>query len=131
MIKHFIDHYQITHKKASPYHPQTSGQLEVTNREIERILTKIIASHRKDWAVRLPEVVWAYNITWKSTTGLSSYELVYGKKPLLPIEFEIQTLRTALEVEIDLSEAQKERLMKLNALDEQRMEALQQIEIIQ
>lgn len=47
------------------------------------------------------------NITWKSTTGFTPYELVYGKKPLLPIEFEIQTLRLAMEVGLNLTKAQK------------------------
>ena len=111
MIKQFVDHYQIKHKKASPYHPQTSGQVEVTNRELKNILTKIVASHKKDWADRLPKAVWAYNITWKSTTRFTPYELVYGKKPLLPIEFEIQTLRLAMKVGLNLTETQKERIL--------------------
>lgn len=103
MIKQFVDHYQIKHKKASSYHPQTSGQVEVTNRELENILKKIVASHKKDWADKLPEAVWAYNITWNSTTGFTPYELVYGKKPLLPIEFEIQTLKLAMKVGLNLT----------------------------
>lgn len=48
MIKHFVDHYKIKHKKASPYHPQTSGQVEITNRELENILTKTVTSYRRD-----------------------------------------------------------------------------------
>jgi len=98
--------------------------VEVTNRELEKILTKIIASHKRDWATRLLEVVWAYNTTWKSTTCFSPYELVFGKKHLLPIEFEIQTLRIALEIGMVVTEAQKERLLQLNELDEHRLEAL-------
>lgn len=79
--------------------------MEVTNKELERILTKIIALHKRDLATRLPEVVWACNITWKSTTSFSPYELVFEKKPLLPIEFEIQTLRIALEIGLDVTKA--------------------------
>lgn len=72
--------------------------------ELERILKKIISSIRRDWETRLLEAVWAYNVTWKSTSRFTPYELVYGKKPLLPFEFEIQTLRNAMEVGIELFE---------------------------
>jgi len=79
--------------------------VEVTNKELERILTKTIASHKRNWETRLPKVVWPYNTTWMSTIGFSPYELVFGKKPLLLIEFEIQNLRTTLEIGLDVTEA--------------------------
>jgi hypothetical protein len=40
--------YGITHKVATPYHPQTSGQVEISNREIKRILEKTVNPTRKD-----------------------------------------------------------------------------------
>ena len=40
--------YGITHKVATPYHPQTSGQVELANREIKQILEKTVNSNRKD-----------------------------------------------------------------------------------
>ena len=49
--------YTIKHGKSSPYHPQANGQVEVTNRELESILTKTIALHRKDWATCLPKAL--------------------------------------------------------------------------
>ena len=80
--------YNIRHHKSSPYHPQENGQEEVTNREIEAILTKIVHIHKKDWTSRLTKVVWAYWTTWKTTIGFTPFELVYGKGAMLPIEFE-------------------------------------------
>ena len=65
------------------------------------------SSHRRDWAQKLPEALWAYRKTWRNTMGFSPFELVYGKSPLFLVEFEISTLRIALEVGLDLSEAQK------------------------
>eukprot|EP00253_Pinus_taeda_P026561 PITA_26561 len=86
---------------------------------------------RRDWAARLPEALWAYRTTWISTTGYSPYQLVFGKQPIFPIEFEIQMLRTAQEVGLDLSEAQINRLQQINELDEIRLSALQNIALIQ
>ena len=34
--------YSMTHKVATPYHPQTSGQVEVSNRDIESMLEKTV-----------------------------------------------------------------------------------------
>jgi len=40
--------YGITHKVATPYHPQTNRQVELANREIKQILEKIVNPNRKD-----------------------------------------------------------------------------------
>eukprot|EP00253_Pinus_taeda_P014502 PITA_14502 len=86
---------------------------------------------RKDWVDCLVEATWAYNTTWKTTTSFIPYELVYGKKALLSIEFEYNTLRVAAQLDLDLSHAQCERLLQLNGLDEHRMQALLHSEVVQ
>ncbi len=40
--------YRVTHKVATPYYPQTSGQVEVSNRELKYILEKTVNHSRKD-----------------------------------------------------------------------------------
>jgi hypothetical protein len=102
----------------TPYHPQANGQVESTNKVIEAILTKTMKENWKDWSQRLPEALWAYRTTWRNTTGFSPYQLVYGKIVVFPVEFEIKTLRTALAVNLDLTDAQTTRLQQLNELDE-------------
>lgn len=126
-----LNNYHVQHKITTPYHPQANGQVEIRNKIIELILAKTIASHRRDWASRLPEALWAYRTTWRSTTSYSPYQLVFGKQPIFPIEFQIQTLRTSQEVGLDLTEAQINRLQQINELDEIRLSALQNIALIQ
>jgi len=69
---------------------------------MEGILTKVVNNDRKYWADRLVETTRAYNIAWKTTTRFTPYELVYGKKVLLSIEFEYNTLR--MEFKLDISQ---------------------------
>ena len=121
MIEELLSHHKIKHRTSTPYHPQANGKVEVTNRALENILTKVVSSSRMDWAERLVEATWAYNTTWKTTTGFTPYEMVYGKKVVLSIEFEYNILRMADQLDLDLSHAQKERLLHLNGLDELRM----------
>ena len=84
--------------------------MESTNKVIKAILTKTTRGHRRDWTDRLHEALWAYQTTWRSKTGFFPYEMVYGKSHVLPIEFEIKTLRTTPAFNLDLTMAQKARM---------------------
>ena len=118
------------HMITSPYHPRANGQVESTNKVIEAILTKTVRSHRKDWAEKLLEALWEYQTTWSNTTGFSPYELVYGKNGVFPIEFEIKTLKKSIEANLDLTEAERNRLGQLNELDEKHTVVVHQTMLI-
>ena len=42
--------YDVNHRIASPYHPQSSGQVELSNRELKLILQKNVNRSRKNWS---------------------------------------------------------------------------------
>jgi hypothetical protein len=80
--------YDVNHKIASAYHPQTSGQVELSNREIKSILQKTINRSRKNWASKLNDALWAYITAYKNPMGMSPYKMVYRKACHLPLELE-------------------------------------------
>eukprot|EP00253_Pinus_taeda_P005491 PITA_05491 len=100
-FKDTLQKYHIKHKMTTPYHPQSNGQVESTNKVIEAILTKTIKENRRDWFQKLPKALWAYRTTWRNTTGFSPYELVFA------------------------------RLQQLQELDEKRLDAIHQTTMIQ
>jgi hypothetical protein len=52
--------YGITRKVATSYHSQTSGKVELANREIKQILEKTMNPNCNDWSLRLNDALWAY-----------------------------------------------------------------------
>ncbi|KAL6315760.1 hypothetical protein AAG906_007186 [Vitis piasezkii] len=89
--------YGVRHKVSTPYHPQTNGQAELENREIKRILTKVVNTTRKDWSSKLSDALRAYRTAYKTILGMSSYHTVYGKACHLPVELEHRILKWSYE----------------------------------
>ncbi|CAM8963413.1 unnamed protein product [Rhodiola kirilowii] len=77
--------YGVYHKIGTPYHPQTSGQVEISNRENKSILGKTVSSHRKDWASKLDDALWAYRTAFKTPIGMSPFRLVAREKQILQL----------------------------------------------
>nr|GEV41199.1 reverse transcriptase domain-containing protein [Tanacetum cinerariifolium] len=80
--------YGVTHRLASAYHPQKSGQVEVSNRGLKRILERTVGENRASWSDKLDDALWAFRTAFKTPIGCTPYKLVYGKACHLPIELE-------------------------------------------
>ncbi|XP_070665144.1 uncharacterized protein [Malus domestica] len=84
--------YHIHHRIATPYHPQTSRQVEVSNWELKRILEKTVSSSRKDWSLKLTDALWAYRTAYKTPIGMSHFCLAAGEKRKLQLN-ELEEIR--------------------------------------
>nr|GEW29414.1 hypothetical protein [Tanacetum cinerariifolium] len=112
--------YGVTHRLSTAYHPQTSGQVEVSNRGLKRILEKTIGQNRASWSDKLDDALWAFHTTYKTPIGCTPYKLVYGKACHLPIELERKAYWALKQTNFDLSVTGDHRKIQLNELNELR-----------
>ena len=65
MQVHGLTTSDVNHRIASPYHPWSSGQVELSNRELKLILQKTVKRSRKNWSKKLDDALWAIELYLK------------------------------------------------------------------
>nr|GEY50767.1 reverse transcriptase domain-containing protein [Tanacetum cinerariifolium] len=112
--------YEVTHRLATTYHPQMSGQVEVSNHGLKRILERTMGENHASWS---DDALWAFRTAYKTPIGCSPYKLVYGKSCHLPIELEHRAYWALKHVNFDLKTTDDHRKLQLNELSKLRDQA--------
>ncbi|GJR90111.1 reverse transcriptase domain-containing protein [Tanacetum coccineum] len=102
---------------------RTSGQVEVTNRGLKRILERTVGENRASWSDKLDDALWAFRTAYKTPIGCTPYKLVYGKACHLPVELEHKAYWALKHANFDLKTAGDHRKLQLNELNELRDQA--------
>ena len=111
------------HDFSSPYYPQSNRQVEVVNKVLKAMLQRTVNKHKTNWHHMLFSALWDYRTAVKTATGFTPFHLVHGFEASLPIESEIPTLRTAIELLHDTA-PMEQHLLKLECLDEDHRSSL-------
>nr|GFA96914.1 retroelement Pol polyprotein-like [Tanacetum cinerariifolium] len=110
--------FGVTHHLATPYHPQTSGQMEVSNSGLKHILKRTVEENRASWSDKLDDALWAFRTAYKTLIGCTPYKLVYGKACHLPIELEHKAYWALKHANFDMQTAGDHKKVQLNELNE-------------
>nr|GFC26896.1 reverse transcriptase domain-containing protein [Tanacetum cinerariifolium] len=68
-----MSNYGVTHHLSTAYHPRTSGQVEVTNHGLKRILDRTVGENRALWSDKLEDALWAFRTAFKTPVGYTPY----------------------------------------------------------
>nr|GEU60709.1 reverse transcriptase domain-containing protein [Tanacetum cinerariifolium] len=82
--------YEVNHRFSTSYHPQTSGQVENTNRALKRILEKTVKDNPTIWSRKCNDALWAFHTSYKTPTRTTPYKLVYGSLEVISSSKEIK-----------------------------------------
>jgi len=118
----------IKHSFSSSYYPQGNGLAESTNKQLIKILKKIVLDKPRQWHLNLTYALWEDRTTAKASIGTSPFQWLFGQQVVLPIELQLTSFRLAFQQDELEEPSLKDRFHTLLALDEQRDYALRNIE---
>nr|GFD47409.1 reverse transcriptase domain-containing protein [Tanacetum cinerariifolium] len=110
------------HRLATTYHPQTSRQVEVSNRGLKCILERTVDENHVTWSDKLDDALWAFRTVFKTPIGCTPYMLVYRKSCHIPIELKHKAYWALKHANFDLKTTGDHRKLQLNELRDQAYE---------
>ncbi|KAH0672501.1 hypothetical protein KY284_023588 [Solanum tuberosum] len=131
LMNKICDLFGFKQRKSYMYHTATNGLAEAFNKTLCNLLKKVVSKSKQDWHERMEEALWAYRTTYRTPTQATPYSLTFGAEAVLPLERQIPSLRLAIQEGITEEENARLRLAELEALDEKRLEAQQNLECYQ
>src|ERR1051325_10671204 len=120
MITELCMQFKIKHHNSSPYRPKMNGAMEAANKNLKKIIQKTTMTY-KDWHEILSFALHGYRTTIRTSTGATPFSLVYGMEAVLPIEFQITSIRVLQDTQLDEDEWVQTRLDQINLIDEKRL----------
>ena len=80
ILRQTLEAFGIKKTRTTAYHPQGDGMVERFNHSLLQLLRAYV-ERQTEWEQYLPFVLFAYRTAVHTSTGVSSFELMYGRPP--------------------------------------------------
>ena len=94
-FREFCNNLDIRNRYSTPTYSQGNGQAEAMNKVIVNGLKRRLEGAKGNWAEELPNVLWAYQITPRRSTGETPFSLTYGAEAVIPAEVNLCSARVS------------------------------------
>ena len=128
IVHELSTYYVVVHKKSTPYYPQGNGLAESTNKALQTILKKIVKENCKNWDQKLNSGLWAYRTSYKTSIKCSPFRMAFNLEAVMPIEFQVLTLRIQATERLDELQLEQIRKEGLLMLEESQIQAMKDLE---
>ena len=118
VVESLTSFYVVVHKRSTPYYPQANGLAISTNKTLQNNLRNIVNENRTDWDTKLQSALWAYRTTYKTSIRTTPFWLAFGLEAVMPVEFQILSLRIQVKERMSEKELERIRLATLCKLEE-------------
>jgi hypothetical protein len=125
-LAEFCFKYGIVLSHSSTYYPQRNNLAESSDKNLMNIINKVVGENKRSWDSKIKYSLWTDRIKTKTSTGKTSFELVYGLEDKLYVNLQIPILRFAQQYTTE-GEAIQGRINQLVELDESRRVSLSQM----
>ena len=88
LVKSMCQLFGIEKRRTTAYHPQTDGLCERFNGILKSLLRMTVNNVKDDWDEQLPSALLAYRVSKQSSTGVTPFEMLYGRDARLPLGVE-------------------------------------------
>src|SRR4051812_34355191 len=72
---------------STTFHPQSSGQVERVNQNLEAVLRACVISFKKNWEKSLPFAEFSYNNSFQSSLNMAPFVFLYGRRYRTPLNW--------------------------------------------
>ncbi|XP_064485934.1 uncharacterized protein LOC135398463 [Ornithodoros turicata] len=104
LTKEFLQRIGCAPRFSTVEHPESNGAVERWNRVLKRMLFHVVQRDPRNWDQHVPFLLWAYREVPHDTTGVSPFELLYGRKPVGPLSI----LKNTWSGEVDIPNTLRE-----------------------
>jgi transposase InsO family protein len=91
-LTQFLAKLGVKHFTSSTYYPQGNGQAKSTNKNMVRIIKRLIEDKPRQWHTLLTYALRENCTTTKIRTSFTPFQIFYGQEDILPTELELSSL---------------------------------------
>jgi hypothetical protein len=110
-------------KYSTSYYPQGNGLAESTNKNLIKIIKRMVSENHKNWHNTLLNAIWVDRVTPKIVVGNSPFFLIYNRELILPPHLLLPSLQLSQKVQEEDYPPLESRINALLKLEEMRAQA--------